>query len=135
MQTFENYTETYRAIDKAIQLYETSEPSFENLEKLGGGWIGEEALAISIYCSLCYPNDFEKGIILAINHSGDTDSTGAITGNILGLLQGEQAIPPRWLEKLEMNQFISQIGKDLYIECPVGTYEYDEVWREKYPVH
>jgi ADP-ribosyl-[dinitrogen reductase] hydrolase len=129
LKTFENYTETYLAIEKAIQMYETSEPTFENIEKLGGGWIGEEALAISIYCSLCYQHDFGKGIILAINHSGDTDSTGAITGNILGLLLGEQAILPRWLVKLEMKEFISQIGKDLYIECPVGTLEFDEDWR------
>lgn len=128
-----NYLETYEAVEKSLQLYETTEPSFENIEKLGGGWVGEEALAIALYCSLCCQKNFEKGIILAINHSGDTDSTGAITGNILGLLLGESAIPTRWLENLEMNHFISQIGKDLYIECHSSTYEPDEVWREKYP--
>lgn len=30
---------------------------------------------------------------LAVNHDGDSDSTGAITGNILGAYLGQQAIP------------------------------------------
>ena len=130
---YKNYSETHRAIETAIRLSHLGEPTFEKVEKLGGGWVGEEALAIAIYCSLCFQNDFEKAIVLAINHSGDTDSTGAITGNILGLLLGEQAIPKRWTEKLEMNRFISQIGEDLYIECPVDSFSSDKEWEEKYP--
>jgi len=135
LRSWENCNETYRIIEKAIQMSKSIEPTFENVAKLGGGWVGEEALAIAIYCSLIYQNDFEKGIVLAINHSGDTDSTGAITGNILGLLLGEQAIPQRWLEKLEMNRFISQIGQDLFIECPTGSFEYNKDWGVKYPEH
>lgn len=130
---YNNYSETHRAIQHAIRLFNSGEPTFEKVEKLGGGWVGEEALAIAIYCSLCYQSDFEKAIILAINHSGDTDSTGAITGNILGLLLGAQAIPARWIEKLEMNQFISQVGEDLFIECPIDSFSFDKAWEEKYP--
>jgi ADP-ribosylglycohydrolase len=36
-------------------------------------------------------DDFEKGILLAVNHTADGDSTGSITGNILGLKLGIQA--------------------------------------------
>ena len=54
--------------------------------------MAEETLAIAIYCSLKYQNDFSKGIIAAVNHSGDSDSTGAVTGNILGALLGFDAI-------------------------------------------
>jgi ADP-ribosyl-[dinitrogen reductase] hydrolase len=42
-----------------------------------------------------HQDNFEKEIILSVNHSGDTDSTGAITGNILGLLLEEEVIPGR----------------------------------------
>ena len=34
------------------------------------------------------------GLLLAVNHSGDSDSTGAICGNLLGTLHGETALPP-----------------------------------------
>ncbi|MBK8809431.1 MAG: ADP-ribosylglycohydrolase family protein [Acidobacteria bacterium] len=63
---------------------------------LGGGWVGEEALAISIYCSLVSENDLSGALLLAVNHSGDSDSTGAITGNILGALHGIGAIPVKF---------------------------------------
>jgi ADP-ribosylglycohydrolase len=88
-------------------------PSFKDTERLGGGWTGEEALAISVYCSLRYPDDFEKAVVLAINHGGDSDSTGAITGNILGLLLGKKAIPGRWLENLELRELITTIALKL----------------------
>ena len=78
-------------------MHNKQSPSFDSVELLGQGWVGEEALSISIYCALSYQHDFEKGINLSVNHSGDTDSTGSITGNILGLLLGEESIPRRWI--------------------------------------
>lgn len=48
------------------------------------GWVAEEALVISLYCAIVCQDDFDKAIVLAVNHSGDSDSTGAITGNIQG---------------------------------------------------
>lgn len=133
LEKWENHEETSRAIKNAIQHYHNRKPTFENVEKLGGGWVGEEALAIAIYCSLHYQDSFEKGIVLSVNHGGDTDSTGAITGNILGLLLGKDNIPEQWIMKLEMKDFISQIGEDLFIGCPVDSFSFNEEWSEKYP--
>jgi len=116
LRKYKRYESTERAIIKAIRLYNTQEPTFENVEKLGGGWVGEEALSIALFCALHYQTDFEKGIILAINHSGDTDSTGSITGNILGLLLGKSAIPTRWVNHLNMNTIISDVATKLYSE-------------------
>ena len=62
---------------------------------MGGGWVGEEALAIALYCALNAQDDFAHGVLLAVNHSGDSDSTGAITGNLLGLMLGIDAIPAK----------------------------------------
>ena len=98
LRSWKNHEETRRAVELALELVHTTEPTFSNVEKLGGGWVGEEALAISIYCALQYQDDFQKGVVLAINHSGDTDSTGSITGNLLGFLLGEGAIPNHFIE-------------------------------------
>ena len=97
------------------------------IETLGEGWVGEEALAISIYCALKYQNDFEKAVITAVNHDGDSDSTGAITGNILGSYLGIKGIPLNWLREVELSEELTQLADDL-----VTTYEYEE-WRHKYP--
>ncbi len=59
------------------------------------------------------PADFADGIRLAANHSGDSDSTAAITGNLLGTLLGEAAIGPEWLDGLELRDEIAQVADDL----------------------
>jgi ADP-ribosylglycohydrolase len=72
------------ALEKAIELASTGLPHPEMIERqLGGGWVGEEALAIALCCALA-TRDVQPGLIAAVNHSGDADSTGAICGNILG---------------------------------------------------
>ena len=114
-----NFEETFAALDSAIKLANNKsvEPSPETIELIGGGWVGEEALAIAIYCSLTHENDFRRAILLSINHSGDSDSTGAITGNILGTLHGIKTIPSDWLERLELRPEIEKVADELYKAC------------------
>jgi len=71
-------------------------------KELGGGWVGEEALAIAVYCCLKYPYNIKKALTAAVNHSGDSDSTGAVAGNILGAYLGMDAIPKDWFDRLEL---------------------------------
>jgi len=121
--------ETIAAIEQAIALYEDKEtaPSPEAVEILGDGWVGEEALAISLYCSLAAEGDVVRGLLLSVNHSGDSDSTGSITGNILGTLYGEQSLPVTWLQHLELAGVTWQMGEDLYTSF-AGT----DVWLKRY---
>ncbi|SIM34051.1 Probable ADP-ribosylglycohydrolase [Mycobacteroides abscessus subsp. abscessus] len=61
-----------------------------------------------------------------MNHSGDSDSTGAITGNILGAMCGTESLPQDWLDELELREVITTIADDL-----VGSSGPD--WDERYP--
>ncbi|MEK6194954.1 MAG: ADP-ribosylglycohydrolase family protein, partial [Deltaproteobacteria bacterium] len=94
--------------------YKRQPVTFETVASLGQGWIAEEALAISVYCALAAGKDFKKGLVLAANHDGDSDSTGAITGNIMGALLGTTAIPGQYLAKLELAPLIEEIAGDLF---------------------
>jgi ADP-ribosylglycohydrolase len=108
-----DHEETTEAIVLAISLADSSiEPGPEQIAKMGQGWVAEEALAISIYCALV-AKDFENGVRLAVNHSGDSDSTGAITGNLLGAMWGVDAIPKRWKKSLELATVITSMADDL----------------------
>lgn len=119
LKTYQNHEETLLAIEQA-QLLACSDLKPEHaITQLGQGWIAEEALSISIYCSLI-ANNFREAIILAVNHDGDSDSTGAITGNILGALHGTAVIPDNWLEFLELREVIQELATDLY-ELPSWT--------------
>lgn len=121
-------------IERAIVLSENEEDDLENIRSLGQGWVAEETLAIAIYCSLKYTDDFSKGIIASVNHSGDSDSTGAVTGNILGALVGYGKIDDKWKYNLECSDVILEIADDICHGCLMSEYSsyYDEAWVLKY---
>jgi ADP-ribosyl-[dinitrogen reductase] hydrolase len=100
-------------VNQSIRMKCNKKPCPETVQKLGGGWVGDEALAISLYCSLAAEGDFAKGVRLAVNHSGDSDSTGAIAGNILGVLLGKGEIPRKWLKEVELQKVIEKTALDI----------------------
>ena len=106
------HTEVKRAIDAARKLAAAGRPTPEKLETLGGGWVAEEALAIGICCAMV-ANNFADGVLLAVNHSGDSDSTGSIAGNLLGAQLGVASIPTTWLDELELRAEIDRVATDL----------------------
>ncbi|MBV5333111.1 ADP-ribosylglycohydrolase family protein, partial [bacterium] len=65
-----------------------------------------------LYCALC-ASDFEAGVVMAVNHDGDSDSTGLIAGHLLGAIHGVSAIPARWLEPLELRTVLEEVADDL----------------------
>ena len=110
------------ASEKLIKLLEDAKTyaKDENLDhevaidKLGKGWRGDEALAITAYCVLKEPNDFKKAILMSVNHDGDSDSTGAMVGNLLGAFHGLDKIPQGWAETVEISDEIKELADDLY---------------------
>jgi ADP-ribosylglycohydrolase len=112
LETYPGHEETSDALRAADRLAGKGDPSPERVETLGGGWVAEEALAIAVYCSLVHEQDFPAALLLAVNHSGDSDSTGAMTGNILGALHGEESLPVAWLPLIEGRETISELADD-----------------------
>ena len=105
--------ETLTAVKKAINLAQTTSYSPEIIETLGEGWVAEEALAISLYCAISFKDSFEKGVLASVNHSGDSDSTGSITGNFLGLMLGKDSIPQKWIDNLLYKDIVCKVAEDL----------------------
>lgn len=103
-----------KLINKAVRLAGKNINDLDAIHELGEGWVAEETLAIAVYCALKYENDFEKAVVVSVNHNGDSDSTGAVTGNIMGAYLGMNAIPEKFLENLELKDVISEIAEDLY---------------------
>jgi ADP-ribosylglycohydrolase len=113
LRTYPGHTETLQAVDAALWLAKHARRAPETVERLGSGWVAEEALAIALYCALT-ADGFDDGVLLAVNHGGDSDSTGSLTGNLLGTLLGADAIPFRWLADLELRDEIEQVAQDLF---------------------
>jgi ADP-ribosylglycohydrolase len=126
--SWDGHEEQVQALDAAVELA-GRRPTPETIEeRLGGGWTGEEALAIGI-CAALAATDVRDGLLVAVNHSGDSDSTGAICGNILGAIHGTGAIPAEWLAELELRDVIEQVTGDALAEFGDAPPE----WGDRYP--
>jgi ADP-ribosylglycohydrolase len=134
--TYKGFEETLAAVEKAEDLarIRKEEATWQDVEGLGAGWVGEEALSIALFCSLVHEQDFVNGVLLAVNHSGDSDSTASIAGNILGWINGMEGIPSAWLEKLKGRKVVEQVARDLYLEFEPSENEEDIIlWYARYP--
>ncbi|MGI9310114.1 MAG: ADP-ribosylglycohydrolase family protein [bacterium] len=123
--------ETSAAIEGAVAAAELGlARAAQSIESFGGGWVAEEALAIGIYCALS-ASEFADGVLRAVNHSGDSDSTGAIAGNILGVVHGYAGIPAHWRETVELADVISTLARDMVSPDPADADNADA--RARYP--
>ena len=126
--------EYMKLMNLAVDLSKRDMDDLDAIHKLGEGWVADEALAIAIYCALKYPEDFDSALIAAVNHQGDSDSTGAITGNIVGAHIGLSGIPEKYTKNLELKDIILEMADDLYNDCQISEDDdiVDELWESKY---
>ena len=86
---------------------------------MGEGWVGDEAIAIAIFAVMRHIDNFEDCIVCAVNHDGDSDSTGAIAGNIIGAILGYSAIPGYYLGNLEIEPILVSAADDLCTDVKI----------------
>jgi ADP-ribosylglycohydrolase len=113
LQLTDGSEEVTAALIAAVRAAELGPLSTDALEVLGQGWTGEEALSIATHCALT-ATSFRSGVLHAVNHDGDSDSTGAICGNLLGAALGAGAIDGDLLAQLEGRDVITQVADDLH---------------------
>ena len=108
----DRHEETVTALQQALAFHEATTAPEDAIRQLGQGWVAEEALAIGVYCAM-KASSFEAGIIMAVNHDGDSDSTGLIAGHLLGAMHGRSKTPEHWLAPLELREVTEEIAGDL----------------------
>lgn len=128
--THAGHEETLHALDQACRAAAGARPVPEAIAELGEGWVAEEALAIAVYCALTAAT-LEEGVVNAVNITGDSDSTGAMAGQLLGALHGAAAIPPRWLAPLELRAVIETVARDLVMAVH-GPGDAEPHWQARY---
>lgn len=131
---------------EAVRLAQSDVPDDKAIRQLGEGWTADEAWAISLFCVIRHIDSMKDAIIAAVNHDGDSDSTGSITGNIMGAIYGYEAIKKEHLfcpggkkfeDTIELSNIILALADDLYSGCIIS--EYDPIdtpekkqWEERY---
>ena len=115
-------------IDKALKLSKEDNNPVETIEKqFGKGANAAETLGIALYSVLKHPDSYKKAVITAVNHSGDSDTTGAVAGNISGLINGPYSVPSAWHRNIEhidwINKYTKTINMLLKKPNPSALYE------------
>lgn len=122
-------SELQKLVQSAIDFAVSDKSDTEAIRELGEGWVAEETLAIAIFSVIRYIDDFEKCIRCAVNHDGDSDSTGAVAGNIIGAILGYNAIPQKYVTNLELHDVLLSVADDL------GGFSNPEQIKERYVNH
>lgn len=93
-----------------------------------------QVLAGAVYACLAGAEEFDTSLIIAVNHSGRSAAVGAVAGALLGLRQGEAALPEFYTECLEPAELLRELADDLWGGCPMelGNRLFDADWDHKY---
>ena len=72
----------------------------------------------------------------AANHGGDSNTTAAIAGTLVGARSGFNAIPDRFVDRLELVDVILELADDVTTDCPMYDWgPSNPVWEHKYIYH
>ena len=103
-----------KIVGNAMSLEDDPQSDWQIIEdRIGEGWVAEETLAIALFSTLRHVDDFTGCLISAVNHGGDSDSTGAVAGNIIGAILGDDAIPGKFKKEIQLRDLLLHAADDL----------------------
>lgn len=73
------------------------------------------SLAVAVW-ALQQPGSLEELLVAVVNRGDDADTTGAITGGLLGARDGVEAVPTRWVDQLEYAPEIAKLTSMLHAQ-------------------
>jgi hypothetical protein len=93
-----------------------------------------QVLAGAIYACLASHGDFDRAMIIAVNHSGKSAAVGAVAGALMGAKLGMEALPDFYLESLSCADILQELAEDLDKCGPKGWRArlFDHDWDRKY---
>ena len=125
--------ELSRTIRSAVSLASSASSDLDAIHSLGEGWVAEEALAIGLLSALRHENDIAGAMTFAANHGGNSNTTAAIAGMLVGARIGFNAIPDRFVDRLELVDVILELADDVTTDCPMYDWgPSNPVWEHKY---
>jgi len=88
------------------------------LARLGTGGYVVDTVGSAFFCLLTWPDNYARGVEAAVRAGGDTDTTGAVAGALIGANVGLPGIPERWLERVEDGPRIAELARRLCGRSP-----------------
>jgi len=111
--TFSRTTELKDKLALIPELITADISPAEAVERLGKDITAHESIPYAHYCFLRNPHTFVEAVLSSVLNGGDRDTLGAMAGALCGGYLGVEAIPPEWRQKLENNQHIETLAREL----------------------
>ena len=132
-----SYSQTYELcnlVSQAVQLSENNALAPTTVMERLRCENAAEVLAGAVYAVLSGGVDFDRSMIIAVNHSGRSAAVGAIAGALLGARLGEEALPSFYIDCLEPGDILRELADDLSHGCPMDMHSrlFDLDWDRKY---
>ncbi len=109
-------------VQRVLDQHTTADHAFDTL---GGGWVGEEAVAGALFSYLSTPTCFADTVLTGANASMsdeqargfgrcDSDSIACIAGGISGAALGLEALPTDWVDRVENKDLLRRTADELW---------------------
>lgn len=94
---------------------------FEQYRGLATGYVVDTIQ--TVFFHFFRSRSFEECLVGTVNQGGDADTTGAIAGAVAGAYYGMEAIPRRWLKKMDKGLLaeIERLARELVRLSPVAA--------------
>jgi ADP-ribosyl-[dinitrogen reductase] hydrolase len=117
--------ESYIKLQPLVKSYYKDEPELEQFKSIleqniadlteseihSSGYV-IHTLEASLWC-MFNSDSYKESVLKAVNLGEDTDTTGAVTGGLAGLLYGMDAIPQSWINSLSRKENIFDLASRL----------------------
>ncbi len=122
LEIYRSLQETLPAFLKEMHIHPNEIIKFKRLLQEDIYFMGESSihssgyvlhtLEASIWCILTTDN-YSDAVLKAVNLGSDTDTTGAVTGGLAGLIYGLEGIPSKWIDQLARRRDIDALAEKL----------------------
>lgn len=115
-----DYNKCYsKDIVKAYQRILKDDINSLDIDQIKSSGYVVDSLEASLWCTI--KNDtYEEAVLAAINLGEDTDTIGAITGSLNGIIYGENNIPEKWLNKLRKKDYLEELSNQFISTISYG---------------
>lgn len=85
---------------------------YSEVEVRSSGYV-IDTLEAALWC-IYNSKSYSEGVLLAVNLGDDTDTVGAVTGGLLGIIYGHDSIPQNYIDKLVKKEQILHLCEMFY---------------------
>jgi poly(ADP-ribose) glycohydrolase ARH3 len=112
--SFAKTAEMMQKLSLVMALIKRGATDAEAADLLGRTILAHDAASFAIYSFVTNPKSFKRCLYTAVLNGGDCDTLGAMACGMSGAYLGIEAIPTKWIIKLESRTYFENLARMMY---------------------